>query len=65
LLAARTVRMMRGAMCSPNAGSTNGVGQQFRSFGINELEMVGLAGAGWNQIVLWLRHVEAARAAAS
>ena len=38
------------------------MGQRFRSFGINDLEMVELTGASWNQLVVWLRHLEGLRA---
>ena len=46
------------------AGSINGVGWQFQSFGINDLEMVDQNRASWNRITDWLRRVEVLREAA-
>ena len=45
-------------MRSPTAGgSINEVGWRFRSFKINDLEMVDLTGTSWNQIAGWLERI--------
>jgi hypothetical protein len=46
-------------------GSIASLGCRFRSFGLNELEMVALTGASWNRMLSWLRQVEALSRAAS
>lgn len=45
----------------PVFGSTNGVGQRFRSFGIDDLELVGQTSASWNQVIGWLSHIDCLR----
>ena len=44
-------------------GSIAGVGLRFRSFGINDLELVDLATASWNLAVVWIRRLAGLRAA--
>jgi hypothetical protein len=45
-------------------GSNDGLGLDFRPFGINRLEMVDQNSASWNPLIGWLRSVEALRSAA-
>jgi hypothetical protein len=45
-------------------GSTHYLGSRFRSFQINELELVSRIFASWNQLDGWLRQVEQLRRAA-
>jgi hypothetical protein len=45
---------------SPNqCGSINGVGSDLQPLRINDLEMVDLTGASWNQLIGWLRNIQA------